>query len=56
MQWLTLLLLCWLQADSTVLAEEGLAFMKEMLELAQNQPDSPADPRTLQILTKGNKS
>ncbi|XP_067941265.1 ER degradation-enhancing alpha-mannosidase-like protein 3 isoform X2 [Watersipora subatra] len=38
------------KADSTELAEEGLAFMKEMLELAQSQQELLTEPRIVQIM------
>ncbi|KAF6033566.1 Edem2 [Bugula neritina] len=37
------------KATSSELAEEGLSFMKEMLELAQSQQEAVVDPRIVQI-------
>ena len=42
-----------LQAASTELADEGLAFMKEMLELAQAQQEVISEPRVVQMRFSG---
>lgn len=41
------------KATSSELAEEGLSFMKEMLELAQSQQEAVVDPRIVQIRPSG---
>ena len=42
-----------MQAASTELADEGLAFMKEMLELAQAQQEVISEPRVVQMRFSG---
>ena len=42
-----------LQAQTTQLAEEGLAFMKEMLELAKTQQEVLSEPRVVQLMFAG---